>query len=78
MTLSRSAPLSKRRSVPTHSDTLLHSYLLAIRLNMRLINTDTLEFEEFEGEDIPKYAILSHTWGSDEVSFGDFQRSVNP
>ena len=39
---------------------------------MRLINTHTLTLTEFFGE-IPQYAILSHTWGPDEVSFQDFQ-----
>ncbi|KAH0445037.1 het domain-containing protein [Colletotrichum camelliae] len=38
---------------------------------MRLINVDTLELEEFFDDDIPKYAILSHTWGHEEVSFQD-------
>lgn len=41
---------------------------------MRLLNVQTLEFEEFVGEvgiDIPLYAILSHTWGEGEVSFAD-------
>ncbi|KAH7361654.1 heterokaryon incompatibility protein-domain-containing protein [Plectosphaerella cucumerina] len=38
---------------------------------MRLINTDTLEFKEFIGTPEP-YAILSHTWSEDEVSFRDF------
>jgi hypothetical protein len=36
---------------------------------MRLINCDTLELEEFFGSNIPRYAILSHTWGGDEVTF---------
>ncbi|KIX04490.1 uncharacterized protein Z518_05360 [Rhinocladiella mackenziei CBS 650.93] len=35
---------------------------------MRLIHTTTLDFHEFFS-DIPEYAILSHTWGEDEVSF---------
>ena len=41
---------------------------------MRLLNTATLAFEEFFGEvgnGIPHYAILSHTWGPDEVSYRD-------
>jgi hypothetical protein len=42
---------------------------------MRLINTETLEMKEFLGDpfcyDFPEYAILSHTWGSDEVSLKD-------
>jgi hypothetical protein len=36
---------------------------------MRLINTSTGLFEEFIGRNIPKYAILSHTWEGEEVSF---------
>ncbi|KAH6638784.1 heterokaryon incompatibility protein-domain-containing protein [Boeremia exigua] len=36
---------------------------------MRLINTKTREFEEFIGDDVPGYAILSHTWGKDEVTY---------
>lgn len=39
---------------------------------MRLINCSTLQLEEFFGSNIPQYAILSHTWGSEEVSFSDF------
>ncbi|KAG4410914.1 hypothetical protein IFR04_015945 [Cadophora malorum] len=35
---------------------------------MRLIDTTTLELHEFFSN-FPLYAILSHTWGDDEVSF---------
>jgi hypothetical protein len=38
---------------------------------MRLLNTITGSFEEFIGTDIPAYAILSHTWGEEEVSYKD-------
>lgn len=39
---------------------------------MRLINASTMKLEEFvDGRKAPKYAILSHTWGSDEVLFHD-------
>lgn len=41
---------------------------------MRLLNVHTFEFEEFIGEvgnGIPPYAILSHTWGPEEVTFKD-------
>ena len=41
---------------------------------MRLINTTTLQVEEFLGHEIPQYAILSHTWQADEVTFQDLQR----
>jgi len=42
---------------------------------MRLIRVDTWKLEDFFGDGIPPYAILSHTWGpdSDELSFGDIQ-----
>ncbi|OAK95617.1 hypothetical protein IQ06DRAFT_352632 [Phaeosphaeriaceae sp. SRC1lsM3a] len=36
---------------------------------MRLIDVDTLELRSFTDDDIPPYAILSHTWGSDEISY---------
>ena len=36
---------------------------------MRLLDTESLRLHEFAGSDIPKNAILSHTWGADEVSF---------
>ncbi|KAK3942566.1 hypothetical protein QBC46DRAFT_339519 [Diplogelasinospora grovesii] len=41
---------------------------------MRLLHVNTLAFEECSGEvgdGIPSYAILSHTWGNDEVSYKD-------
>jgi hypothetical protein len=38
---------------------------------MRLINTETLELQEFFDSDIPPYAILSHRWEHDEVSYQD-------
>ncbi|CAH0025049.1 unnamed protein product [Clonostachys rhizophaga] len=42
---------------------------------MRLINIETQKLEEFFGDAIPPYAILSHTWGADdeEISFRDIQ-----
>ncbi|KAM7219455.1 Heterokaryon incompatibility protein (HET) domain containing protein [Rhypophila decipiens] len=38
---------------------------------MRLINTRTLKVERFLGR-VPPYAILSHTWGKEEVTLQDF------
>ncbi|KAK0644599.1 heterokaryon incompatibility protein-domain-containing protein, partial [Cercophora newfieldiana] len=38
---------------------------------MRLINTRTLKLDQFLGR-APPYAILSHTWGNEEVSLQDF------
>ncbi|KAF5368403.1 hypothetical protein D9758_002410 [Tetrapyrgos nigripes] len=39
---------------------------------MRLLNTETLQLHEFYS-DIPTYAILSHTWDREEVTFQDMQ-----
>ncbi|KAG5809976.1 hypothetical protein H9Q74_010269 [Fusarium xylarioides] len=44
---------------------------------MRLINTTTLEVEEFFNVSIPEYAILSHTWGDGEVSLQDWADRKN-
>ncbi|KAF5363057.1 hypothetical protein D9758_012640 [Tetrapyrgos nigripes] len=43
---------------------------------MRLLNTKTLRLQEFL-TDIPRYAILSHTWENEEVTFQDIQNIVN-
>ncbi|PMD43057.1 HET-domain-containing protein, partial [Hyaloscypha variabilis F] len=40
---------------------------------MRLINTNSLELVEFFAGDIPAYAILSHRWGKEEVTFQDWK-----
>lgn len=38
---------------------------------MRLLSTETREFEVFGLENAPPYAVLSHLWGHDEVLFQD-------
>jgi hypothetical protein len=43
---------------------------------MRLLNAETLTLEEFVGDEIPLYAILSHTWGKQEVSYEDLQNKT--
>ncbi|KAJ0301670.1 hypothetical protein COL516b_007646 [Colletotrichum fioriniae] len=40
---------------------------------MRLLNVETRKLQEFV-VNIPRYAILSHTWGDDEVTFQDLDR----
>lgn len=40
---------------------------------MWLLDTSTLKLHFFQDTDVPKYAILSHTWGDHEVSFQDMQ-----
>ncbi|KAI1382351.1 heterokaryon incompatibility protein-domain-containing protein [Hypoxylon crocopeplum] len=44
---------------------------------MRLLDAHTLEIREYY-EDIPPYAILSHTWSDGEVSFVDLVKGKNP
>lgn len=40
--------------------------------NMWLINVHDLKLENFYPPQLPPYAILSHTWEDDEVTFQDF------
>lgn len=42
---------------------------------MRLLNTSTLHLHEFLEWPFPKYAILSHTWGEEEILFSDIEGS---
>lgn len=44
---------------------------------MRLICTKTLDLEEFFDINIPRYAILSHTWSDGEVSLQDWEDRKN-
>ncbi|KAK7455302.1 hypothetical protein VKT23_011175 [Stygiomarasmius scandens] len=39
---------------------------------MRLLDTNTFQLTEFYS-DIPKYAILSHTWDKEEITFQDIE-----
>ncbi|KAK3935794.1 heterokaryon incompatibility protein-domain-containing protein [Diplogelasinospora grovesii] len=41
---------------------------------MRLLNVDSLELEMFEDGPKAAYAILSHTWGEEEVSFQEMMQ----
>lgn len=43
---------------------------------MRLINAETLKLHNFKSSFIPKYAILSHTWGDSEITFKEL-RNIN-
>lgn len=44
---------------------------------MRLLHSTTLELSEFWESEIPPYAILSHTWDKEEVTFTEIQ-SLTP
>lgn len=46
------------------------------RSKMRLLHTTRLEFVEFTLPP-PRYAILSHRWGQEEVSYADFSSGAN-
>lgn len=43
---------------------------------MRLLNTKTLEFKLFLGEERPPYVILSHRWSDDEVSYKELRKGT--
>lgn len=45
---------------------------------MRLLHTTTLQLHEFQSDYIPYYAILSHRWDAEEVSFRDLQDGLAP
>jgi hypothetical protein len=47
----------------------------SVSSTMRLLNAHTLQMEEFF-QKAPEYAILSHTWGVDEVSFDDVRAGL--
>jgi len=38
---------------------------------MRLLNTKSLQLKHFFQNQVPHYAILSHRWGSEELTFED-------
>ena len=40
---------------------------------MWLLDSSTLELQDFPSQKILHYAILSHTWGDSEVSFQDMR-----
>ncbi|KAF2713962.1 HET-domain-containing protein [Pleomassaria siparia CBS 279.74] len=40
---------------------------------MRLLNTSTIQVEEFLSNEIPEYVILSHTWEEEEITLQDIQ-----
>lgn len=45
---------------------------------IRLICTSSLRLTTFEGDEVPHYAILSHTWIDDEeIDFQEMQELVD-
>jgi hypothetical protein len=45
---------------------------------MRLLNTETIQLHHFVEHEEPVYAILSHRWEQDEVTFKDLTKRRNP
>jgi len=43
---------------------------------MWLLHSSTYELKEFFGENIPRYAILSHVWDGEDVSFRDVRKDL--
>jgi hypothetical protein len=44
---------------------------------MRLLHTKDLRIQQFSTNDVPKYAIFSHTWEEEEVTFQDIERQTS-
>ncbi|KUJ11110.1 HET-domain-containing protein, partial [Mollisia scopiformis] len=45
---------------------------------MRLLNAKTLLLKDFVGDEaVPRYAILSHTWGTDELSLQEWNEETS-
>lgn len=42
---------------------------------MRLLNVNTAQIETFHDLEVPDYAILSHTWGEEEITLQDLATS---
>jgi hypothetical protein len=40
-------------------------------LILRLLDSSTLQFKKLNKNRLPRYALLSHTWGNEEVSYED-------
>ena len=45
---------------------------------MRLLNTSTLQVQEFLESQVPEYVILSHTWREEEVTLQDLLSGIAP
>ncbi|KAF2746523.1 hypothetical protein M011DRAFT_494991 [Sporormia fimetaria CBS 119925] len=45
---------------------------------MWLLHIQTMRLREFQGDQKPAYAILSHTWGNDELLFHEVDEAANP
>ncbi|KAF2494422.1 HET-domain-containing protein, partial [Lophium mytilinum] len=43
---------------------------------MRLLHTSTFEVKSFFDQNLPPYAILSHTWGNEEVTLRELQQET--
>jgi Heterokaryon incompatibility protein (HET) len=61
---------SKTISIIQTADFYLQSF------TMRLIEVDTFHLTEFIGDEVPRYGILSHRWGNEEVSFECITKSL--
>jgi hypothetical protein len=70
-------PISPRPTTGLHIQlsTITHALVAIIApiglIAMRLLHAGSIQPVSFEEDIIPDYAILSHTWGDDEVSFQD-------
>lgn len=45
---------------------------------MRLLHTETYRLHDYFCSQVPRYAILSHTWGDREISYEEIQAATDP
>jgi hypothetical protein len=57
-------------------DLTARSQVLVYLSTMCLLRTDELSFKECFDKQIPNYAILSHWWGDDEVSYQELHKLI--
>ena len=65
------AKIIASKETTSNSSIIFRAKVAVQQSSMRLINTQTKKLEEFLDGNIPRYAILSHTWGENEVTFKD-------
>ncbi len=67
-------PRSTTQLFTHHSNSL--QFWTEQSIAIRLLHAESIQLISFEENAIPRYAILSHTWGEDEVSFQDLHDSA--
>ena len=69
--LASAQPRQQQEPQPYHSSS---AYCISFFAAMRLLNARTKKLSEYFDANRPSYAILSHTWGIEEVTFEEINR----